>query len=301
MKMRPHGSSDRSYYSSSSKKKSCLGRAGVSKKHVAKRCSRMSSFYMSSGGSATGATSSSLAPSGSRRRNSSLSSSPSTRSSISPHRTSKVNKQMRELFLTKVKTIRSKAQLNTTKLFEEITCAVCKFSLHDPYTILPCQHSFCNWCLTEWLKQSASCPMCRCKPTMFRKDRDARAKVEHFCRRLSPDRQQEMGFGRKLTEQQFCLVAHKMTLAQFLQLVPDSAASQKEAEARREREFRAYEVEIGMLRVRIESLRSQQNNLMRRRRRQLNTVMRRFETELEYLDAEEEILNHQLEQFDIIV
>lgn len=236
-----------------------------------------------------------------RRRSNSISSLPPARSSISPHRTNKVNKQMRKLFLTKVKTIRTKAQLNTSKLFEEITCAVCKFSLHDPYRILPCQHSFCNWCLTEWLKQSASCPMCRCKPTIFRKDRQSRAKVEHVCRRLSPDRQEELGFGRKLTEQQFCLVTHKMTLNQFLQLVPDSAASQKEAEARREREFRAYEVEIGMLRVRIESLRSQQNTLMRRRRRQLNTVMRRFETELEYLDAEEEILNQQLEQFDVMV
>ena len=166
-----------------------------------------------------------------------------TRTSISPHRTSKVNKQMRKLFLTKVKTIRTKAQLNTSKLFEEITCAVCKFSLHDPYRILPCQHSFCNWCLTEWLKQSASCPMCRCKPTLFRKDRQARAKVEHVCRRLSPDRQEEMGFGRKLTEQQFCLVTHKMTLGQFLQLVPDSAARllrcfifmNKTRETRRER------------------------------------------------------------------
>ena len=222
--------------------------------------------------------------------------SPSHSRSRSPHRTSKVTKQLRKLFLTKVKTIQSKAKLNTSKLFEEITCAVCRFTHQDPYKIVPCGHSFCNWCLTEWLKQNATCPMCRCRPTIFRKDREVRAKVDYVCGRLSNERQMELGYGRKLSEQQYCLLSHKMRLNEFFSLVPQSASSQKEADERREREYREYEFEVSLLRDRIQNLRGQQEQLMRRRRRQINSVVERFETVLEALDHQEELLTLQLEQ-----
>ena len=228
--------------------------------------------------------------------------SPSTSStSRSPHRTAKVTKQMRKLFLTKIKTIRTKAKLNTSKLFEEITCAVCRFSHQDPYKIVPCGHSFCNWCLTEWLKQNATCPMCRCKPTLFRKDRQARAKVEFVCGRLSTERQLEMGYGRQLSEQQYCLVSHKMRLGEFLSLVPQSAASRREAEARRELEYQQYAVQVELLTSRLHNLRSQQEQLMRRRRRQIDSVRERFESVLEALDHQEELLTLQLEQQQLTV
>lgn len=233
------------------------------------------------------------------RSNSATKSSGRTRSpsnSRSPHRTTQVTKQMRKLFLTKIKTIRTKAKMHTSKLFEEITCAVCRFSLQEPFKIVPCGHTFCNWCLTEWLKQNATCPMCRTKPTLFRKDREARAKVQFVCGRLSAERQLEMGFGRTMSEKQYCLLGHKMKLCEFLRQVPQSAAAQREAEARREREYQQYAVQVQLLQNRLQNLRTQQQQLMRRRRRQIDSVRERFESVLEALDHQEELLTMQLEQ-----
>ncbi|XP_075254060.1 uncharacterized protein LOC142345699 [Convolutriloba macropyga] len=281
--------------------------------HITKRTSRTGGLVLPISTTKASRTSSSSSISvASRARDSQSKSTPTntnhssgrTRSpsnSRSPHRTTKVTKHMRKLFLTKIKTIRTKAKMNTCKLFEEITCAVCRFSLQDPYKILPCNHSFCNWCLTEWLKQNATCPMCRCKPTIFRKDREARAKVEFVCGRLSSERQLEMGYGRVLSEQQYCLISHKMKLGEFLNLVPQSAASQREAEARREREYQQYAVQVQLLQNRLQNLRSQQEQLMRRRRRQIDSVRERFESVLEALDHQEELLTMQLEQQQLAV
>ena len=110
-----------------------------------------------------------------------------------------------------------------------------------------------------------------------------------------------MGYGRVLSEQQYCLISHKMKLGEFLNLVPQSAASQREAEARREREYQQYAVQVQLLQNRLQNLRSQQEQLMRRRRRQIDSVRERFESVLEALDHQEELLTMQLEQQQLAV
>merc|ERR1711894_205904 len=41
------------------------------------------------------------------------------------------------------------------------SCSICLFSLVDPYRVDPCEHTFCNECLSKWLKRSVYCPVCR--------------------------------------------------------------------------------------------------------------------------------------------
>ena len=41
-----------------------------------------------------------------------------------------------------------------------MSCSICMSELNDSITT-PCNHTFCNGCLTKWLLTNESCPMCR--------------------------------------------------------------------------------------------------------------------------------------------
>jgi hypothetical protein len=50
----------------------------------------------------------------------------------------------------------------------DLVCGICLHAIEDPTTILPtqfsgapCQHSFCENCLTTWRKTSRHCPICQ--------------------------------------------------------------------------------------------------------------------------------------------
>ena len=45
---------------------------------------------------------------------------------------------------------------------EEFTCVICQELFINAYT-LPCSHSFCEWCIKEWMKRKGhkDCPICR--------------------------------------------------------------------------------------------------------------------------------------------
>ena len=45
-----------------------------------------------------------------------------------------------------------------------MSCSICMNNIvHTNKVITPCEHSFCNTCLTHWLLTNTSCPMCRHK------------------------------------------------------------------------------------------------------------------------------------------
>lgn len=43
---------------------------------------------------------------------------------------------------------------------DEKECAICQDELHDPVK-LPCNHVFCDVCISEWLDENKTCPICR--------------------------------------------------------------------------------------------------------------------------------------------
>lgn len=44
---------------------------------------------------------------------------------------------------------------------EELNCAICMETITNCLTLSPCLHNFCNDCLTDHLKRSTDCPLCR--------------------------------------------------------------------------------------------------------------------------------------------
>jgi hypothetical protein len=81
---------------------------------------------------------------------------------------------------------------------EEFTCVICQELFINAYT-LPCAHSFCEWCIKEWMKRKGhkDCPICRKKITSDPVHSLALDNaVSKLVEKLSPDEQKE----RKETE-----------------------------------------------------------------------------------------------------
>ncbi|XP_002741316.1 E3 ubiquitin-protein ligase RNF8-like [Saccoglossus kowalevskii] len=77
---------------------------------------------------------------------------------------SKMDKEQQELSIQKAK---EEAIQNVADVMEdELQCSLC-YELFVEATTLSCSHSFCNWCITEWLvtKKHCDCPVCRAKVT----------------------------------------------------------------------------------------------------------------------------------------
>jgi E3 ubiquitin-protein ligase CHFR len=53
----------------------------------------------------------------------------------------------------------------------ELTCAICQDILFETVSVLPCLHSFCGACFTEWSKQALMCPTCRVRVDAAQKNR----------------------------------------------------------------------------------------------------------------------------------
>ena len=44
-----------------------------------------------------------------------------------------------------------------------LRCSICSDLLHQPVSLSPCNHSFCQCCIVPWLKKTRQCPECRAK------------------------------------------------------------------------------------------------------------------------------------------
>ena len=76
---------------------------------------------------------------------------------------------------------------------EEFTCVICQELFINAYT-LPCAHSFCEWCIKEWMKRKGhkDCPICRKKITSDPVHSLALDNaVSKLVEKLSPDEQKE--------------------------------------------------------------------------------------------------------------
>jgi hypothetical protein len=44
---------------------------------------------------------------------------------------------------------------------EHWNCEICLCTPHKPVTLVPCLHSFCAGCYSDWMRQQQTCPDCR--------------------------------------------------------------------------------------------------------------------------------------------
>mmetsp|Transcript_2466 Transcript_2466/g.9281 ORF Transcript_2466/g.9281 Transcript_2466/m.9281 type:complete len:638 (-) Transcript_2466:5059-6972(-) len=53
---------------------------------------------------------------------------------------------------------------------EELTCGICSEILYKPISVLPCLHSFCAPCYSQWMDESDNCPHCRKEVELVRRN-----------------------------------------------------------------------------------------------------------------------------------
>jgi E3 ubiquitin-protein ligase CHFR len=44
---------------------------------------------------------------------------------------------------------------------EQFDCGICYLIMHQAVTLMPCLHSYCGGCFSDWLQRSKECPNCR--------------------------------------------------------------------------------------------------------------------------------------------
>jgi hypothetical protein len=58
------------------------------------------------------------------------------------------------------------------------SCAICLTAISDPTTLVACTHSFCYECISQWLRKSNKCPLCKSKSSAFiRSSQDSNAQL----------------------------------------------------------------------------------------------------------------------------
>ncbi|CAF3735542.1 unnamed protein product, partial [Adineta steineri] len=55
----------------------------------------------------------------------------------------------------------SHSYMNEDEIDDELKCIICHQPFHEPVTSVKCHHTFCKECITNWMRQESSCPVCR--------------------------------------------------------------------------------------------------------------------------------------------
>ena len=105
-------------------------------------------------------------------------------------------------------TTRRSAMLKTVK--EELTCSVCCVMFLDPYTLHPCEHTFCNECISTWLTKTITCPLCRKAPIKFKSNKRVLNKIQTALPRMSNEDRKEFEVIRHQNKS-YCFLTDKLT------------------------------------------------------------------------------------------
>ena len=77
---------------------------------------------------------------------------------------------------------------------EDMQCSICSFVFYIPFSLLPCKHTYCKRCISEWMNRQLTCPLCRCEPTAFKKCSDLSKEIQILSEGLSATMKEELGF-----------------------------------------------------------------------------------------------------------
>lgn len=53
---------------------------------------------------------------------------------------------------------------------DQFDCGICFMTMHQAVSLMPCLHTFCGGCFSEWIKKAKDCPVCREKVTEVKKN-----------------------------------------------------------------------------------------------------------------------------------
>jgi len=63
---------------------------------------------------------------------------------------------------------------------DQFECSICYLALYNPVSVMPCMHTFCGGCLSDWFKKQKDCPSCRVKATEIKRNLFVNSLVDNF-------------------------------------------------------------------------------------------------------------------------
>lgn len=63
---------------------------------------------------------------------------------------------------------------------DQFDCNICYMIMHQAVTLMPCLHSFCGGCFSDWVKRQKDCPSCRNPVVEVKKSAMINSLVENF-------------------------------------------------------------------------------------------------------------------------
>lgn len=75
---------------------------------------------------------------------------------------------------------RIKEATTAKALTEELTCGICQSVFYKPVSLLPCLHTFCAHCASQWIESSRACPECKGAITEVRPSHKLQSVVDNF-------------------------------------------------------------------------------------------------------------------------
>lgn len=63
---------------------------------------------------------------------------------------------------------------------DQFDCGICYMIMHQAVTLMPCLHTYCGGCFSDWLKRSKDCPNCRDPVVMVKKNALVNSSIESY-------------------------------------------------------------------------------------------------------------------------
>ena len=63
---------------------------------------------------------------------------------------------------------------------DQFDCGICYMIMHQAVTLMPCLHTYCGGCFSDWIKRSKDCPGCRDPVLMVRKNALVNSSIDSY-------------------------------------------------------------------------------------------------------------------------
>ena len=71
-------------------------------------------------------------------------------------------------------------KMNIDKMADQFDCGICYQIMHQAVSLIPCLHTYCGGCFSDWLKRSKKCPLGCEEVLMVKKSAIVNSTIESY-------------------------------------------------------------------------------------------------------------------------
>ena len=63
---------------------------------------------------------------------------------------------------------------------DQFDCGICYMTMHQAVSLMPCLHTFCGGCFSDWVARQKDCPSCRVAVNEIKKNSLINSLIENY-------------------------------------------------------------------------------------------------------------------------